>query len=236
MNEIIFNGKSNYKDLNTILNYFKPQPPAPKIIKDSVIGMNSYYDFSTVASNGEIVYDDRKINCSITYAECSSRSVLMKKYTEILEWLLSGKHDLIYTGESDMKYIAQIEEAPSFDIFAVSGGTLQVTFIAEPYKKGIDFYGNLLWDDIDFELPDYIQDTKFQVSGTKTITLYNPGSHGVTPIVLCDSNMTCTLNGYTTTFTVGNSVDYSFKLQNGANIINIRGNGYIEFNFRKEVL
>lgn len=137
MNEIIFNNKGNYTDFDTILNYFKPQPPTPKIIKDSVPYMNGYYDFSNLGSNGEPVFDERKINCSIQF-DNNNKASLMQKYTELLEWLLCGIHDLIYTGESDIQYIARVEEVPSFDYFCALGGEFIFNFQADPFKYLLD--------------------------------------------------------------------------------------------------
>lgn len=65
MNEIIFNGKSSYKDLGVIVTYFKAQPPEPKTIKQDVPFMNGSYDFSKLY--GEVFYNERIINCKVQF-------------------------------------------------------------------------------------------------------------------------------------------------------------------------
>lgn len=233
MNEIIFNGKGNYSDFEVILNYFKPQPPDVKTIKEDVPFMNGYYDFSTVGSGGEIVYTERKIPCRLQY-KSNSKAAMMVKYSQLLEWLLSGSHDLIYTGEPDVKYAAKVEQAPSFEIFQSRGGILQFEFNAEPFKHGISLVGEEPWDTFNFEI-DYLQSNSFDVSGTSIFSIYNPG-RSIVPIVNCDSSMTVINNGYTANFLSGDNRDWRFKLIPGLNSITVTGTGNIKFIFRKEVL
>lgn len=234
MFEIIFNGKGNLSDFGAFLAEFNPQPPAPKIIKQDVPFMNGSYDFSTVATNGELVYSERKIPCSLDFF-ADNKAELMAKYSELLTWLLSGQHELIYTGELNLKYMAQVEEAPSFSLIDSNNGNISFSFTAEPFKYGVSEEGSEeLWDPFNF-ITDYLQETSFDVSGSKTIQIYNVG-RTLNPIVNCNNSMTCLLNGYTANFIAGDNVDYSFRLKNGINDIVINGTGHIEFKFRKELL
>ena len=232
MNEIVFNGKSNYKDFGAYLNFFNPQPPEPKVIKQSVPFMNGSYDFSTVATNGEIVFKDRKIDCSIEFVG-KSKGELMNLYTELLEWLLVEKCDLIYTGEPDMKYLARVEEVPSFDLFYSLGGTLKFSFIAEPFKQSIDYISdNMPWDTFNF-LNGYLAPTSFNVTENQNIVVYNPG-RTISPKINVSSNMTIIRDGIVIDLFSGNNINKDFKLLQGANTINIAvGSGTISFIFRK---
>lgn len=233
MFEIIFNSKGNLTDFDTFLADFSPQPPQPKIIKDDVPFMNGTYDFSTVGSNGEMVYTEREIPCSLDFP-CGNKSLLLIKYSQLLEWLLSGKHELIYTGEPDMKYMARVEKIPSFSTFSSQDGTLSFSFIADPFKQSINYMGDNIWDTFNFEI-DYLQDTEFTVSGTQTVTIYNPG-RAIVPVINCTAAMTATLNGYTSNLNIGDNTDWKFKLQPGSNEIVVTGTGTIKFIFRKEML
>ena len=58
----------------------------------------------------------------------------------------------------------------------------------------------------------------------------------IVPDVICDSNMEVIKDNTTYKFKSGSTKDYRFKLQKGINKITLKGNGYIEFSFRKEVL
>lgn len=233
MFEIIFNGKGNLTDFGAYLSEFNPQPPAPKIIKDDVPFMNGTYDFSTVGSNGEVVYGERKIQCSIDFFS-NNKGFLFVQYSKLLEWLLSGKHELIYTGESDMKYMARVEDVASFDEFVTNNGSLSFTFIADPFKQGVDLEGDKLWDTFNFET-DILQDTEFDVIGTKTVTITNIG-RPVMPTINVNVDMSLIFNSKTYNLVAGDNTFYDFKFANGDNSIVINGNGHIKFIFRKETL
>lgn len=232
MNEIFFNGQGNYKDFDTILNFFSPQPPAPKVIKQSVPFQNGTYDFSTVGSNGETVFNDRKISCSIQFSS-GSKTELMNKYTELLEWLLVEKSELIYTGELNMKYMARVEEVPSFDYFFALGGILIFDFVAEPFKQSIDYVSDLSpWDTFNF-LTDYLAPTSFDVTTNQSIVVYNPG-RTISPIISVSKNMTIIKEGLIIDLFAGNNTNKNLKLKPGENKINIAvGSGTISFIFRR---
>jgi phage-related protein len=235
VNEIIFNGKGCYSDFGVILNSFKPQPPAPKVIKEDVPFMNGSYDFSTVGSNGDLVYTERLIQCTLHFLS-KSTTASYSKYSQLLMWLFeSGKAKLIYTADTGVYYMAKVETVPSWDTFISRGGILQFEFIAEPFKQGIDLIGQELWDNINFET-DVLQDElTYTIAGSKTISIYNPGRI-VTPEVIVTANMAVTANGYNANFTTNKAKDHRFKIKNGYNTITVSGTGRIEFRFRKEVL
>lgn len=236
MNGLTFNGKHSYYDFGLTMEYFKPQLPQPKKVIQDIPGMNGDgLDFSTIASGGEIVYTGRNINCKLNFKE-KNKIELERKYSRVAEWLLSsGKSQLISDSIPGLFFMAEVQELPQWDEIQ-RVGYLVFNFRAEPYKQGIGLYGDLLWKDVDFLLPDYIQKTKITVSGSKTITIGVPGSHNIVPSVICDAYMSCTLNGYTANFTPDNSLDWQFKLKPGENEITITGTGNIDFQFRKEVL
>lgn len=234
MFEIIFNGKGSFSDFGALVDGFKPQPPTPKIIKDDVPGMNGQYDFSTVLSNGEVVYNPGKIPCILDFF-ASSKEELMVKKTQLLEWLLSGQHQLIYTGESAKYYIAQIEDEIKFDLISANNGTLEITFTVYPFKFSIDQFGDDIWDDFCF-LTDYTQYTNiFNISGTTTVKAYNNG-RSITPTINCSSAMTLTFGGNTYNLVQGDNTPWGLKLQNGENDLLFTGNGTVKIEFRAEVL
>lgn|GEM_PF-2614099 len=233
-NKIIFNNKSN-EDFGTMLCKFIPQPPEPRIIKQPVPGKSGYYDFSRVASGGEAVFDDRQIECELMITG-SSRTDLNQKYSKILSWLMSGKFILTYTDEPGVQYTAQVEEKPTIEYINISNANISFNFTAEVYKQSTELAGELLWNNVDFNLPDYIQETNFNINGTMTVIIGVSSDHSVVPNVVCNSNMACTVNGYTANFTASIGTDWSFKLQPGENTIQITGTGDIDFQFRKEVL
>lgn len=230
-NEIFFNGLGSKTDFDGILTYFKPQPPGPKIIKSDVPYMNGSYDFSNLY--GDTTYNERKIPCKLQFVT-KNRNLLYIKYTKVLEWLLgSGKAKLTYTTEPGLYYIARVESAPSFETFVICGA-FEFDFIAYPFKYGKNVEGADIWDEFNFET-DYAQTTKYNITESKTIELYNPGATKVTPSILCDANFRIIKNGITYNFSVGTTKDFRFGLEKGLNNLIVNGTGNIEFIFRKEV-
>lgn len=234
-----FNGKHSINDMGVIMEYKKIQPPAKKKIKLAVPYMNGMYDFSTIGSNGEQVFDQRTINIKIDLlGRDKTKEDLQKLYSKICEWLLNtSKAKLVFDDDTGFFYMAEVENISSWEE-TWYWGFMQFDFICDPFKYSSTLYGSdTLWDSLDFDLPDYIQQSRFSVNGTQTIVnLYVPWGHSLTPNVVCDSQMTCTLNNYTAVFTPNSPIDYGFRLLNGTNTITIQGTGNIDFQFRKESL
>lgn len=233
-----FNNKHSLNDLGVILEYKHILPPAKKKLKLEAPYMNGVYDFSTVGSGGEQVFQQRTIDVKLDLiAKDKTKEQLQKLYSKVCEWLLNcPKSQLIFDDDTGFYYLAEVESVSSFEE-TWYWGFMSLTFTCDPFKYGSTLYGdNLLWDNIDFDLPDYIQQSSFTVSGTQTINLYVPWGHSYTPVVLCNANMQCTLNNYTANFTPTSNIDYGFRLLQGNNNITINGTGNIEFQFRKEAI
>lgn len=233
-NSITFGNKNSYTDFNLLLQERTISSPAKKKIKDSIPFMNGSYDFSTIGSNGEIVYTEREVKIKFGLPT-KSKSELYLLYSEILEWLLdTGQQQLVFADIPDFYFLAEVEDVTNIEEVLYMG-TLEISFVCEPFKYGTSLAGsNQLWDVFNFKT-DYLQDTSFTVTTSKTVTIYNQG-RTVVPTVNCSSAMSCTLNGYTANFVAGDNTDYSFKLLSGENIIAITGTGTIEFKFRKVTL
>lgn len=232
ISQIIFNGKKSYTDFGVTLSYFLPQPPSLKIIKEDVPFMHGSYDFSLLY--GEQAYNDRRILCRLQFFD-TDKIRLYIKYGELLEWLIgSGTSRLEYTGEPGLYYMARVEEAPSWNRFYATG-SLDFAFTAYPFKFGIRNEGTDIWDEFNFET-DYMQDVKFNVVGTKNIVIYNPSSRKIVPTVVCDAAIDVVKGNITYKFSTGSTKDWRFELEKGKNEFTLKGNGNIEFVFRKEVL
>lgn len=232
--QVMFNGKKSYDDFQLGFESVNIQPPSKKKIKESVPFMNGSYDFSTVGSNGEIVYGERVIKVRFNLFE-KNRGALYVKYSQVLEWLLgAGQAELIFTDMPDTYFLAEVEEAPDFEEVVKRLGKLEVTFIAEPFRYGVNYEGSDIWDTFNFET-DYVQNTEFDITDSATVTIYNPG-RPVIPTINVNAAMFVTLNNYTVALQQGDNVDRNFMLLPGANTIDIIGTGHIKFIFRKVLL
>jgi len=234
MNQIIFNGKKNYTDLNIMLVSFSIQSPSKKKIKVPVPFMSGSYDFSTVGSNGEIIYDERTIKAKFDL-KSSNRGSLYNKYSEVLEWLIGvGQNELIVTDMSDYYYLAEVENAPSFEETVRHAGIMEVEFVAYPFKYGVDLVGDDVWDTFNF-LEDIVQVNQFNVVSTSTVSIYN-SKRLVIPTINCNVAMSLVFEGITYSLVAGDNKIYGLKFKNGYNSIKINGTGIIKFLFRKVAL
>ena len=229
-----FNGKHSYKDFHIWLQEKKIQPPAKTKIKETVPFMNGTYDFSTVGSNGDPIYGERKIQVKIGLPT-KSKEELYVIYQLILEWLEdTGRQELSFDNIPGFYFIAEIEEAPDFEE-AVKMGNLTIDFISQPFKISTSNMGDDIWDTFCF-LTDYTQYTnQFTISGKTTVTMYNNGRL-ITPTINCSSSMTLTYGGKTYNLTAGDNKPWGLKLQNGRNDLIFNGNGTAKILFKWEVL
>lgn len=210
------------------------QSPSKKKIKMTVPYMNGDYDFSTIGSNGEITYEDRDITV-VFGLPTGTKEQLQIMYSKVLEWLVDvdGKQKLIFDDIKDYYYMAEVEETTTFEQ-TMEFGKLEVKFKAKPLKYSIEYIGSNIWDTFNFE-EDYLQESYYDISGSRTITIQNP-KRTVRPIINCNSPMTLIQNGKTYNLAVGDNKLYGFYLVNQANTLTINGTGRINFIFRKESL
>lgn len=226
-----FNNIHN-NDIGIVMHNKLIQSPSKKKVKDSVPFMNGSYDFSTVGSNGEITYNEREI-IVVFGLPAETKEKLQVMYSQTLEWLVDvGKQKLIFDDIKDYFFMAEVEETTSFEQ-TMSFGQLEVKFIAEPFKYSVDYVGSNIWDTFNFE-EDYLQDSSYNISGTNSITLQNPG-RTVRPIINCNTSMVLMeYSGKRYNLISGDNKPYGFYLKNGTNNLEITGNGTINFIFRKE--
>ena len=207
------------------------QSPPKKKVKDSVPFMNGSYDFSTVGSNGEIVYSERELSITLGLP-AETKEELQVIYSKVLRWMVdTGKSQLIFDVMKDYYFLAEVESASTLSE-VMENGTLKLTLIADPFKKSVDYVGSDIWDTFNFE-EDYAQFNTYQINGSSTIKLYNP-ARVVRPLINCTSAMTMIKNGVTYNLSAGDNNVYGFNLDTGENVLTINGNGTIKFLFRKE--
>lgn len=231
MNGVTFNGKHSGNDFNLFMISKSIQSPAKKKIKVDMIGMNSCYDFSTVASGGEVVFEQREITVKFGI-DGIDRNDLYSQYSQVLEWLVDvSQSQLIFDEISDYYYLGEVEAVASFEEM-IMFGQLEVKFICEPFKTSLDFVDvDDNWDNFNFE-EDIAQELLFDVVTTETVSIYNVGRLTV-PTVNCSVAMSVIVGGVTYSLVAGDNIIYALKLQNGDNSIIINGTGEITFFFRK---
>lgn len=228
-----FNRNHSYNDYKLLLEKKTIFPPGKKKIKLDVPYMNGTYDFSTVATNGEVVFEERKIEVLLGIA-ARSKEHLHVLYSNILEWLTdTGRQQLIFDDILDYYFIAEVEGVTDFEE-VIKFGKLKVTLTAQPFKVGVNLEGADIWDTFNFE-EDVAQETEFDVEESKIVSIINVG-RPVIPTINVSSAMAITLNNKSYNLSIGDNKIYGLKLQTGENAITINGTGHIRFIFRKEML
>lgn len=224
--------KHSYNDFEIKILSRSISIPSKRKIKDTVPFMNGSYDFSLLY--GEQTYDEREITYTFSLPKKYKVKLNMLKI-KIIEWLYDGIQSKIYDDQfPNFHFLAECTDI-DYDESFYNYAQLTATFIAYPFKISTLQDGHDIWDEFNFEL-DMIQDTKFDVIGSKSITLYNNSIIGIYPTVICDNNFEVIKNGITYSFTPGEVKSFNFKLDKGENNLLLKGNGAIEFKWSKEVL
>ncbi|MBV4447741.1 phage tail family protein [Clostridium tyrobutyricum] len=231
---ITFNGKHSLKDIGLYAEDKTINAPGKKKITDSVPFMHGFYDFSTVGSNGEQVYDTRTITVTLRIIAYSMEE-LHTVYSQALEWLMdAGKQKLQFDFMPDFYFMAEVQDAPDWDKF-LKYGLLTVDFVCDPFKYSTSYMGDDIWDTFNF-LTDYTQYTnEFEIDGETKVVMYNNGKM-ITPIINCSTAMSLNYGGKTYNLNAGDNKLWGLKLKNGKNELIFSGNGTVKILFRWESL
>lgn len=233
MSGITYNDKHSYNDLDLILLSNRTIKTPSKIkIKETIPFMNGSYDFSDLYGNA--CYSERTLEYQFLIRS-SNRMSLEFIRTRIENWLLgtNNRTKMLDDNLPGYYYLAECESVDFTDY--INNGIIKATFTAYPFKISEYLEGSDIWDTFNFEL-DMIQDTKFTITNEKTVSIYNLSIIDIVPTIIASSNFEITKDNKTYTIQAGTRKDYSFIFTPGENNMLIKGNGSIEFQFRKEVL
>ena len=230
---ITYNNKHSFNDLGlTVLNTRVIETPSKIKITETVPFMNGSYDFSNLY--GSNCYTERQLEYEFLIKARNSTELEFKRM-QVDQWLLSSntKTPLIDDNIKGYYYKAECVSTEFEDINNI--GKLKAIFTAYPLRISLTYEGCALWDDFNFEL-DTLQTTKFNVRGNTDINIYNPSVIDINPSIIASNDFEISLDGKKYNVSAGVSKDYRFKLKQGNNRLTVKGNGTIEFKFRKEVL
>ena len=230
---ISYNNKHSFNDLGlTVLNTRVIETPSKIKITETVPFMNGSYDFSNLY--GSNCYTERQLEYEFLIKARNSTELEFKRM-QVDQWLLSSntKTPLIDDNLPGYYYKAECISTDFEDLVKI--GKLKATFTAYPFKVGEAYEGNNLWDSFNFEL-DVLQDTKFTVNDVLDVSIYNHSSIDIEHVVVASSQFEVIKDNISYLFEAGESKNYRFKFKPGVNNLTLKGNGTIEFKFRKEVL
>lgn len=230
---ITFNNKHSFRDFNIkVLNTREIKTPSKRKILETIPFFNGDYDFSNLY--GGTTYDNRQLVYEFI-VRSSNQQQLEYKRMNIENWLMgtNEKTKLIDDNTPNFYYLAECIDLDFEDMYV--NGTIKATFDAYPFRIGANYEGNNLWDNFNFE-SDVLQDTKFTVNGYANVNIYNSSAIDIEPAIIASSEFEIIKDSKKFIVEAGESKDYRFKLKKGENNITLKGNGTIEFRFRKEVL
>ena len=229
---ITFNNKHSFKDFNLRVIDRDVQTPAKKKILMSVPYSNVEYDFSSLY--GKQVYEPRVIEYIFQIDEMIKNKLELLRIS-VENWLNRPNEKIKLIDDLTPGYYFLAEcISTNFKNLKVTG-EITVTFNAYPFRIRDEYEGELLWDNFCFET-DVLQDTSFDISGSKNINLYNNSAINVSPTVVCTSNMEIIKDHITYNFNSGITTSPLFEINIGENSMVIKGSGNIKFKFKSEVL
>lgn len=230
---ITYNDKHSFKDLGiTILNTRTIGTPSKVKITQTIPFMNGNYDFSNLY--GDNCYTERRLEYEFLLKSNSNAELEFKRML-VDSWLLENntKSPLYDDNVAGFYYLAECESVEFEEINNI--GKLKAYFIAYPFKISNNYEGSDIWNEFNFEY-DILQDTKFNVKGNIETSIYNASIIEIVPTVITTSEFEVVLNNKKYSINRGSSKDYKFKFKKGENKLTIKGNGVIEFRFKREVL
>lgn len=237
---IEFNGKHSYRDLGLTISERNIGYPSKIKRQERIPFSNKLYDFSQLYGGQE--YDERQLTYTFNLEHLRS-GVFKEKYTfnnfvetEVVNWLMSTNDKSVLKDDTLPGYYFKAEVVGNpLNTYRIVGGELIVEFTAYPFKISELEEGHDIWDEFNFLL-DYAQITDFDIKGSETITLYNPGATIVKPTIKTTAPFTIIKNGRTYNIPAGTSDSYDFMLNKGETRMTVKGTGSISFLFRKEMI
>lgn len=223
--------KKHTNEFGLILLEREISPPSKNKIKSSVPFMNGAYDFSELY--GEQSFGERTLKYKFDVSHYN-HELLMYKLSELQNWLLGTGQEKLYDDDyKNLYFKAECTDISMSDDDYI--GKIDITFTAYPFMVSDYYEGNEIWDTFNFE-KDLAQEVKFEINNTKDINLINTGIIKVYPTIICDSDMEIIKDDITYKISKGISKSWNFALNKGENKLIVKGNGNIEFKFKKELI
>ncbi|MDN6749188.1 MAG: phage tail protein [Staphylococcus equorum] len=233
---ITFNGLHSYKDLGmTIVEKEIGNPEKEKALV-KVPFSDVEYDFSELygdqnMSTRTLSYTfhvfDRRVNTPEQVNHLKTRAVNHFMQTNKMIELYDDAYP-------NWHFLAEVRDAPSFNEDSIIG-ELTVEFEAYKFMIGNEIEGNDIWDIFDFDF-DVAQTTKVNIDTFRQVFLINSSPTVVSPTVKASSDFVIEFNSVTYIVEKGWSSDPDFRLYERLNVLNVTGEGTIEFSWNKEMI
>lgn len=234
--QITLNNQRSFDDYGFIITDLEIGQPSPNLNLVSIPYLNGVYDFSN--ASGETTYTTRDIRIVFSYDKYEMfNSRLTAIYYDFINYLNSVQD----MSELKIDFIQGTFEARVYSVSNINlfeeELKIEVTLIAQPFRKFDTYEGNDEWDLIDFDY-DYFQDVEFEVINNdyeKKIQLNNISITRESPQIEVKGNVYMKFKGFIYKFNTG-TYSNVIKLEKGMNDIILYGVGTIKFLFKKEMI
>lgn len=206
-------------------------PPAEKDVRENIPFMQGDLDFSGIM--GVRYFENRELVYVFELVDYNYESRKVDR-TFLTNWLMSGGRQKLYD-DHDRGYYYKAKCTAIETVDNYHGTSYRITFDGYPFKIDELPEGNDIWDSFNFLL-DYAQVTKFEIKGSETIRLFNPGANLAIPVIKASAPFTIRKNNITYNIPQGESKSHEFFLPSGENVLTVQGSGSIEFIFNKELI
>lgn len=228
MNGVIFGTKHSYRDFGLILTSKSIPLPEPKTSTVDIPGADGSLDMSTILTNGDVKYSNRKLQFVFTVIEPNKNWENAK--SKFANYLQGKKINITLDIDRAFFYVGRC----SISSFDEDKRTAQITVDvdAEPYKYDIlTSDENWQWDDFNFYNGIIYNLGEITVVDESTITIPNRRK-SIIPSITVSADMLCVFNGVTYDLTAGTQKVLGIVLIEGENTLKFVGNGTVTIAFR----
>jgi hypothetical protein len=210
MNGVTFGTKHSYMDFGLILTSKSIPLPEPKTSLVDIPGADGSLDMSTVLTNGEVKYDNRKLQFVFTVIEPNQNWESAK--SNFANFLHGQRMNIILDADKDFYYVGRCR----INTFGEDKRTAQIIVDAdaEPYKY--DVLESIYNFTIEEELTAVIPNKRMQV----------------VPTIICSGAMDVVFNGVIYGLAAGTNMNLNINFKEGDNTIKFIGNGTVVIKFR----
>ncbi len=241
MNGFIFNSKHSWNDYGIVMNSRnRPILPEPRIIVEEIEGIDGDYDYSEANSDGRTKYKPRIIEIDCSFKQRDMKYIRIRAH-EIANWLACGEKQLIFDDETAVFYLARVNNRLDLATEIARIGRFTIQFKCRPFglsriksNQALQLGQGLM---LGYGYRLDMEPTIFNVSGSTTLNIYNPGTwvKPVIRIVGSCGSISFSTNGKTLNYgaIANGQVDIDCHkveaFQDGNNALNKVSGEFIEF-------
>lgn len=203
---------NTWLDWRLILTAKDVTPPEPKTNYVNLDGMSGTLDLSQ-ALTGETHYADRTVSASFWTNEGTfrERALLIKKIITTLH----GKKIKIIEPDDPLHYFYGRVSIKSINNI-LPYMTFRIEAVCEPWR---------------YTVQDIVR--KVEVNGKASVVINNNGVKTIIPIIEVNGSVDLTYEEKTISLTDGSYKAADIKLYQGANVIDVSGNGSVTFTYKE---